>query len=228
MPLEVIETTDPIAELITFAQSPVYEMMVSLILFLEPSRHHREWVQEARRTLSPEFFQEIEEILVPFRKGLLFFELAVDYPNHEDVPGFIDFVRGMTREQFVFYVLGRVVPVKELEALDELTIQNLNEAMGRVDERFSSFCDELPMELLLTHYESFQARLADLWQYYWDTWFGGQVPAFRESWENAIADRQRFLNREGGTALMEVGRLAGIPVLPPGPTLQTRPPRRRM
>lgn len=202
MPLEIIETTDPIAELVTFDQSPVYEMMVSLVLFLEPKRQHREWVEAGRQVLSPEFFTEMQEILVPFKKGLLFFELAVDYPNHRDVTGFIDFVRNMSEATFLFYVLGRVVPLKFIEALDALTIENMQAALAASDERFAHFCDELPMEDLLKAMPGFQNRLADLWQYYWDTWFGSQVGNLEDAWANAIGDRQRYLNREGGEALM--------------------------
>ncbi len=47
-----------------------------------------------------------------YADGGLFFELPIDYPDHEDVEGFFDYVRDMDPVRFVFYLTGRVVPVE--------------------------------------------------------------------------------------------------------------------
>src|SRR5690606_39040727 len=79
MPLEVIESTDPLTSLIRFETSPVFEMLVSLRTLLTPDLQP-EWNAQARAALSPELLQELEAIYGPYWDGFLFLELAIDCP----------------------------------------------------------------------------------------------------------------------------------------------------
>src|SRR5579859_329125 len=113
MPVEVIETTDVLTDMVQFRTSPVYEMIVSLHT-LRAGRRHREWASKARAALGRAFIAELEATYGVFGKHIPLIELAVDYTDHQDVPGFIHYVRNMDAPTFAFYVTGRIVPITEM------------------------------------------------------------------------------------------------------------------
>lgn len=215
MPLEVIESTDPLTSLIRFETSPVFEMLVSLRTLLTPDLQP-EWNAQARAALSPELLQELEAIYGPYWDGFLFLELAIDCPDHRDVPGFIRYVRTMTPDRFVFYVVGRIIPLEAIAATggDADALDALLEAT-RLEQ--SCMCLEVSLESILADVPAFQRRLADLWQRYWDEFFHTQPPLLRPHWEHGLDDKRAVLDRQGGTALCEyvTGRSEPLPTLPP-------------
>jgi DNA-binding transcriptional ArsR family regulator len=205
MPLEIIENTeDPIAAMISFDTSPVYEMMISLQLLIESPRRHREWAEAIKSQVSPGFINELEAIYRPFWLGGIFFELAVDYQDHQNVEGFIEYVRGMSTEEFLFYVFGRVITIEEIQALDNLSLENITKLLYRLNFDYAQKCLEMPYDNILRDVHGFKKRLAGLWQHYWQNIFEEEVETFREQWETAIIDRERLLEREGGQKLLEV------------------------
>src|SRR5690606_40241894 len=105
---------DPLTNLIRLKMSPIYELVISLRALLHPARRDSEWAQHARETLEPAFWTELSAVYEPYAKGGLFFELAVDYPDDEDVPGFLEYVLEMDHVRFVVYLVGRVVTVDRL------------------------------------------------------------------------------------------------------------------
>ncbi len=218
MPLEVIETTDPIAGLIRFETSAVYEMIISLSMLLNPTR--REWVTEARAALPPDLFRELEAVYAPYSKGYLFLELAVDYPDHHDVPGFIRYVRDMAPEHFIFYLVGRIVPVDAIAAtgLDPAALfQVLESAPYDL-----CLCSDVPFDDILADVPAFQARLAALWERYWREFFSHQIADLRGQWEQGLQDKQALLVRLGGQGLYEyvTGKTELLPPLPPDQPVQ--------
>jgi DNA-binding transcriptional ArsR family regulator len=217
MPLEVIDSTDPLARLIEFRRSAVYEMIISLRLLLDPTRTHRQWVVQTVADLTTEFMKELEVLYKPFMMGHQFLELGVDYPNHDDVKGFINYVRRMPPDKFVFYILGRVLPHKDLAATDLSKKAVMKLIQDQLDEHYAETCYKMPLDFLLEDIPALQNRLTNLWEFYWDNALARQIPDLMPHWENAIQDRERVLNREGGEALMQsiVGRFRRLP--PPLP-----------
>ena len=115
MPLEFIERSDTLTNLITFRTSSVYEMLVSLHSLVY-SRRQLIWANETRPIMGSGFMQKLETLLEPFSEGSAYFELAVNYDDHHDVPGFIEYVRKMDDEHFSFYMLGRLFTLEEIAA----------------------------------------------------------------------------------------------------------------
>ena len=215
MPLQVIEATDPLTNLIQFKTSAVYETIISLQTLLKP--HNRpEWSQAAHRTLSPAFLRELETLYGPFNKGGVFLELAVDYPDHDDVPGFIDYVRQMDPVDFVFYCVGRIMTRQEIAATG-LELDNLLAALNASAYEYGCWYAEMPFEKIMADVPAFQYRLADLWQTYWDDFFSAQINNLRAHWEQGLSDKLAVLNGQGGQALYEhvTGRSGPHPALPP-------------
>src|SRR5215472_2714360 len=114
MPVEMIESPDTITSMVEFRTSPVYEMMVSLHT-LVIGRRHQELANAARSVLGTEFWSELDALYRPFQEGVVLFELPVNYENHDDVPGFIQYVREMDSATFMFYFLGRIIPLDDLK-----------------------------------------------------------------------------------------------------------------
>lgn len=201
MPFQVIESTDPIAQLIRFETSLVYEMIFSLQALLKPGAR-TEWTTETRAILPADLLAELEDVYGPYFNGGLFFELGVDYPNPNDVPGFIHYVREMDPASFIFYFVGRIITREEI-------LQAGFEAQALLDTLLASpygstcWCTEVPFESLLADVPAFQNRLADLWQGYWNVYFHKQLAHLRPHWDRALGDKIAVLDRLGGMGLYE-------------------------
>lgn len=201
MPIQVIEDTNPITHLIRFQTSAVYELIISLHTLLYSSQP-KEWVAATRAALPPEFLDELAEVYEPFFKGALFFELAVDYPDHDDVPGFIEYTRQMDPATFLFYIVGRIVTRDEI-AHTGLKIDALHDLLMTSPTYGECFCSEVPMDRILQDVPAFQNRVADLWQWYWDVHFCAKIPDLVPHWTHAIHDKNNQLSRLGGEGLIE-------------------------
>ncbi len=108
MPIQIIENSDPISAMTHFRTSAVYEMLVSLHT-LSLGRRHAEWIAAARATLGTDFIEAFVHDYDAVCQGTYLFEMAVDYADHDDVQGFIDYIRTMDPVSFVFYLVGRVL-----------------------------------------------------------------------------------------------------------------------
>jgi DNA-binding transcriptional ArsR family regulator len=214
MPLQVIESTDSVAEFIRFQTSAVYETMISLRILLKPGRHAA-WAAETRAHLPAGFWDELNAVYGPYYGGALFFELAVDYDRHNDVPGFLRYVRELSPTDFLFYLVGRIVPREALAAtgLDPARVLALLEVSPFAAH---CMCNEVPLEDVLADVPAFQARLVDLWEWYWESVFAAQAEELPPYWNAALADKTALLDRQGGMTLYEhvTGRSELMPPLP--------------
>ncbi len=215
MPLDMFETTDALTEIIRIQTSPVYEMIISLHVLLKPGRHE-EWADAVRADLPPDFFDDLAEVYGPFKSGAVFFELPVDFPDHSDVPGFIDYVRHMDPFTFIFYLVGRILTPEEIADTGPRFAPMLD-AILATPYANSCSCIESPFDLILDDIPGFQARLADLWERYWEVFFKIKSAEFRPHWEAAVEEKTSLLRQMGGQWLTEhiTGRNKPLPTLPP-------------
>ncbi len=214
MPLHVIESTDPLTGLISLKTSAIYEMIFSLQLLIKANRR-TDWVTHARASLPTALLDELDALYRPYNDGALFFEMAVDYPDHDDVPGFIDHVRLMDPVAFVFYLVGRILTPEQIEATG-LENDALVDALHSSPFDTTCLCTNVPLGRILADVPAFQNRLATLWQRYWDVFFSDQIALLRPHWDNALADKGSILARTGGQELYEhvTGRTELLPMLP--------------
>jgi hypothetical protein len=200
-PLQIIETNDTFATMTRFETSAVYEMIISLYTLLRPSRRAA-WANQVRNKMSREFWDELNAVYEPFQSGLEFFELPVDYPYHTDVPGFIQYVRDMDNISFVFYLIGRRIPPERI-AETNLDINALIEA---IETGFGNYCDaerQANLADVLKDVDSFKNRLTNLWQWYWDGYFGEFEESLHAQWESGLAEAERIMTNRGSNALFE-------------------------
>src|SRR5258708_2652730 len=170
MPVEIIEAADPITAMVRFRTSAVYEMTVSLHT-IQAARRHHEWVNAARLALGPDFVAELKTMYGPCNDGSCLFEFPVDYENHDDVPGFIRYVREMDAASFIFYLIGRTVSREQIADFG----MNSDAIVEAVRSDPHHIC--LPatyLEWALSDLPAYQNRLADLWERYWNTFFRQQ------------------------------------------------------
>lgn len=211
MPLEVIESNDPLSKLIQIRPSPVYELLSSLET-LRQGQRHTTWITSARQHFDSRFFVELEALYSPFWSGSIFFEMAVDYENHEDVAGFFDYVRNMDAVSFIFYLMGRILP-RETFAAANLDRNAIEEAIEAEVPHYQHYYEKNSLAFVLSDVSGFQHRLAGLWQLYWENFLAQQVDHFRSEWEIALAEKEGLLMRKGGTTLLE--HITGKDKLPP-------------
>src|SRR5258708_8077466 len=213
MPVEVIESPDTITSMVQFRTSTVYDMMVSLHT-LVAGRRHPELASAALTALGPDFLSELDALYRPFQEGIVLFEIPVNYENHEDVPGFIRYVRDMDPATFIFYFIGRIIPLdilKRTHVDPQVVITGLDEYCNMTGHPPCSYVPEL--RDILPNIPAFQVRLAALWERYWNDFFHEQIEPLRGRWSQAITEKESILTRSGGRALSHL--TTPIPPLPP-------------
>ncbi|HEX3052197.1 MAG TPA: hypothetical protein VHP83_16175, partial [Aggregatilineaceae bacterium] len=201
MPLQVIDTTDSLTALMRFQTSAVYEMMISMHTLFQ-SVHHQDWVTQTRKTMPPGMWNEIVAVYEPYGKGALFFELAVDYANHDDVIGFTEYVRQMDPVSFIFYLVGRIISLDEINKT-QLDYEALRHALEHLGFDYHCVCMDVPLDLIVADIPAFQNRLADVWRWYWDVILCPQIEELRDHWMRALAEKENILAQNGGEVLYE-------------------------
>lgn len=219
-PLHVIETNDPLSDLIRFHISPTYEMLVSIPALFAPHRF-TQWSEATREQLGKAFYNELKQFVEPYENGALFMELATGYPidRHHDVLGFIDYVRQLSPVDFTFYLLGRAFTTEQIVAT-ELKRDALLEMLENPPSHlwfgypFSlDWLDDLP---------AFKNKMCDLWTTYWETVFQYQVEELRSHWMSGLHEKETFFGQKGGAALLKhvIGSDELPPEHPPGTPIQ--------
>jgi DNA-binding transcriptional ArsR family regulator len=200
MPLEAIEAQDPLTQLVDFKISPVYEMMSSLQVLLHPLRQG-DWAEEARLTLGKNFVEQLKQLYKSVQNGAAFFELAVDYADHEDVLGFIHYVRQMDAATFMYYLMGRVFTREEITRAG-INAKGINSLLDAPDTSYHVWIC-LPVTDLADDLSGFQSHLTDIWEWYWTEYFAEYVETLRSFWMDSMQEKRAYLIREGGEALLE-------------------------
>jgi DNA-binding transcriptional ArsR family regulator len=206
---------DDLRSKIAFRTSSIYEMMLSLGALRSPSPRHESWSQRLRDQLPRDLLLDVDFLYSRFENGVLIMELAADYADHLDVPGFLAYLEQMSTPHFLFYVLGRLAPPEEMEKL-EPTVESLlslipvafPQGSPKTESRFrtAGFLD------LLAQPEAYRERLLRLWRLYWETYFAEQVKRYAALWDESIGEKSRALASQG--ALEFVKTLSDHPELP--------------
>jgi len=215
MPFEVIDALDPLTPLVDLHTSPVYELVMSVHTLLKPSRQHEAWARRARVSLSVELFDELTYLYQNFGEGKLYLELPVDYPDHDNVPGFLDYVRNLSDADFMFYIVGRTVSRDVIATMLHDASAVRQAILSAVGEHFEWYAQYL--KPVMADIAGLRNRLVDAWQAYWTTFFQREVKQFEPLWAAGLQEKSSILSREGGRALYEkvTGRTELPHELPP-------------
>lgn len=215
MPSEIVEIVDTLASITHFRSSPLFELIMGIRNLFRPARWQEGRSQRARAALPPELLANLSGLYVEFEEDRLYSELPIDYPDHDDVPGFFAYLSGLSDADFVFYLLGRVLRreilhdlLPDANAIREAILEQ-GEPYGWYGRRIGPILADLP---------GFRARLVDAWERAWNVFFAGEIAGFSPMWHSSIADKQFILEREGGQALYEklMGRKDLPSEFPPG------------
>ena len=123
LPLHLNESQDNITAMTSFMVSPVLEMLVSLQAFAHPWRV-RKWTEEVTAVMGLNFKKDLSDLYQSHNLGCDFIELAIDFTDQNNIPAFIKYIREMPVKQFIFYLLGRIIPLKAITT-GELTFSSM-------------------------------------------------------------------------------------------------------
>jgi DNA-binding transcriptional ArsR family regulator len=210
----VATDTDELRSMITFRTSTIYEMWLSLRALQNPGHRHQDWSKQVKDRLSQEILEDLEFIHSRFEHGVLLMELAVDYPDHQDVEGFIHYVEQMNTARFLFYAVGRLAPIEKMAKL-EPTMESLLSIAAYAFPGGSKYAERLRTAKyleLLADPETYKARMLRLWRRYWEAYFKEESKRYHQVWQESIKEKSLALSRQD--ALEFVKRLAGKPELP--------------
>ena len=212
MPVHETAPADPLDRISGFKVSPVLEMLLSLETLTYSWAPPRR-VRETAEALGEDFLAELNGLYGLFHQGCSFTEVAVEYPDHEDVPGFLDWVEGLDAVDIVFYVMGRAFSREQI-------------ASSPGQDGIAALLSAHPeMEHLVTPYldmswaddpEALRDRVLGLWRRYWEGFFSSRVDGLRESWSRSIRDRERLMRSQGTAKLYaELTESESLPPLLP-------------
>lgn len=193
----VTTDTDDFRSMITFRTSTIYEMCLSLGELHNPSRRHQDWAKETSDRLPGDLLDDVHFLHGRFENGILLMELAVDYPDHHDVEGFLDYVQQMATTDFLFYVLGRLAPKEEMGRLEP----NMESLLSAIAYSCSQGCADLENKYateeyleLLANPDGYRTRIVRLWKRYWEEYFKEASKAYRQTWEDSIREKSLALS----------------------------------
>lgn len=198
MPLVRTAEPDPLSPLIRFRTSLVFEMLLSLQSAAHEWRK-REWAIEVRTALGDDFLEDLQSLYREFHLGCDFTEIAIDYSEYHDVPGFVNHVGGLSDRAFVFYILGRLYRLEEIpEKITQASLSEMINARTIEDEEREvgisvGWADDVG---------GLKTRLTRLWQRYWDGFFKNKSDSFEEKWIAGIKVKENVLFSQGGANLI--------------------------
>jgi DNA-binding transcriptional ArsR family regulator len=203
VPVLIASDTTSQAPTVQFLVSPIYELFISLNTLTHPGERHEEWAARMKRDLSPQMREEADYFHALFENRLV--ELAVDYPDHNDVEGFFRYLETMAPEDFVFYATGRVMSAKEITSMSShplrllAALQKLYGGEHRIhDEGWRQALQALSAEP-----DTVRGRLLRLLRTYWQNVFRHQVNTLRGNWEESVRERSQSIGPDRLTAVQE-------------------------
>ncbi len=212
---------DELRSMITFRTSTIYEMLLSLSTLHKPRPRHRDWAEQARALLSKEVLDDLEFLYSRFENGILLIELAVDYPDHHDVDGFLRYVAEMTIPEFLFYVLGRLAPEEEMATLEpslDSLLYVITQACPEGDSRMERKYATEDYVRLVADPDGYRTRILRLWRRYWDSYFREESERYRRLWKESVEEKSLALSRQDALEFFEkLSNKPGLPdQIPPG------------
>jgi DNA-binding transcriptional ArsR family regulator len=199
MPLHLNESQDNFTSLTSFQISPVFEMIVSLQAFTHPWRV-RKWTEKVTAIMGESFQQELITLYTAHNIGCDFIECAADYPDQGNIPGFINYVRDMPVNRFIFYLLGRIIPIElipengDMKKVQHIQTSYMEKNSQEVNCVIPGTIDDIP---------TVRKQITDLWELYWNRYFQKESENLYTIWEDSIREQERFLIRNGGKPLMK-------------------------
>lgn len=188
--------------LIQFAVSPVDELILSLGALLPrpdggvPARL-ADFVRRAREALGPALLADLEELGRMTKRLHFVLELSFDCPNREDVPGFLDYVAGLSDDDLLFRLWGRIVPRESFPRLRE----DPKAAQAAVLSFYQEYGDDPaflePFLTMLADPRGLRERLLRVLRAHWERTFAAEIPVLRPLWLVSIAEKQEALRRQG-------------------------------
>lgn len=167
--------------------SAIYEMMASLReAYLTGGR------DEITRSLGGAFRRELEFFYGSFDLGAQLTELAVDFPDQRDVPGFLEWVSRMPEAEFLYYSLGRYAPKEEIETILHKG-GGLEELASLVERHGGSLSEE--HRSILEDAGAFKKRLLNLWRRYWEV-AEEDILSYEGLWQRAASSVEEMLQED--------------------------------
>lgn len=175
------------------------------------------WEDEARAALGADFMKDLKATFGPFRDGVDLFETAIAVAPTAEVEDFVDRVRAMDVDEFLYYIHGRIVPRGvDIDAIEGTVLRDYFEHYGDYEHyagRLGEGHGDLPVGSWAAYGPILRDTLARLAQDFWRGYL-------RQRWPELL-DRARQsadLNRAYGRAHGPVALRAMIsdhPRLPP-------------
>ncbi|MCG8569018.1 MAG: MarR family transcriptional regulator [Spirochaetes bacterium] len=198
MPLERLNNQDRLTPLVKFKTSTLLEMLISLQTAVQQWLH-QEWTEKIKEHLGEKFLENLRQFYHSLDYGCEFIEMALEYPDQQDVEGFLQHAINLNDRDFIFYMLGRIYKKEELpekisqKSMEAFIKNHPNEYSDCIQHNFY-WADDLP---------AVKNKMKDIFLHFWRNFFKDIVPSYEKTWISSIQEKQHFLLNYGGPALLE-------------------------
>ncbi|MBN1686678.1 MAG: winged helix-turn-helix transcriptional regulator [Spirochaetales bacterium] len=197
MPLHQTASYDPLTAMTQIRTSQVFEMLISLQGIVD-SWKMQDLAEETKNALGDEFLTETTTLYRRLFICCIFAELAVDYPERDNVIGFIEYVRSLPLNELLFYLLGRWFP---RESIPPDFNRELVEKLIEEHAEASEFRQMYPELTWIDDLASIRDNICRMWERYWNGFYRDKVADLRELLIRSMNEKQDYLEQHGGTAL---------------------------
>ncbi|MDQ6693920.1 MAG: metalloregulator ArsR/SmtB family transcription factor [Chloroflexota bacterium] len=203
MPVLVAPDAPSSAPTVNFLISPLYDMFVSLGTMIHPGERHEGWAAEVKRDLSPQMREEADYFYSLFENRLV--ELAVDYPDHQDIEGFFRYLETMAAEDFIFYAAGRVMSPTDIANMTSHPLRLLAALLKSYggEHRIHDQGWRQALQILATEADATRTRLLRLLRTYWQNVYRHQVSGLQPTWDASVRERTQSLGPDRLIAVQE-------------------------
>ena len=200
MPLQ--QEPDSLLNITRFQTSSVMEM-VMWIQALTYSWQSNDYKKEMTDILGQPFVNELADYFRQFHMGCDFVEIAIEYPEKNNIRGFLDYISSLKENEFIFYILGRIFPKEEIN-----TNFNLNDLEGLLDKypQYRNYCScSVGSEpVWMGSFPAIRDKLVSLLGIFWEKAFKQQVERCEAVWAQGIEEKEKYLRRYGATKLYKL------------------------
>ena len=154
--------------------------------------------EEAKAALGEGFLRETTSLYRKMYTCCFLTELAVDYPDRNDVEGFLDYLGDLPLNTFLFYLLGRWFPK---EAIPPDFTRDLVENLIDNHEESEEIKQLYPDISWIDDLELIKRDIRKVWTTYWTDFFSAKAASIEEKWTKSIFEKQDYLEQHGGTEL---------------------------
>jgi len=183
---------------VSFRISHVQEFLCSIEAAINTWRF-QDWTRALKVQMGENAFEEMHSLYLDLQTSSSFQELALEYPDQENLPGFFQFLESLSPKDFLFYATGRMLSPEELaRGINSDLLNDRAEKLGSSYPPGDSREDPL-----LADPGNMQKKVITFWKSYYDHFYIYQQSEFTQEYHKSIEQWSEIVEKRGLNYFLE-------------------------